>query len=153
MRGRLWNFSTNRYTLWEHDPAATGAAPGRPGGDRRARCTPPSKTQLVRRSRTPRSVSVSVSCLNAMRERPPVEQRPDHSTPGSPRQCPECKECTATATGRRALASRSWLLLDANVHRVQRTEHENDARRTTGRRGDHAVSRSGGCDILRGRDP
>eukprot|EP00966_Prymnesium_polylepis_P186680 4327494-Prymnesium_polylepis.1 len=20
MRGRLWNFSTNRYTLWEHDP-------------------------------------------------------------------------------------------------------------------------------------
>eukprot|EP00966_Prymnesium_polylepis_P111206 2572605-Prymnesium_polylepis.1 len=20
MRGRLWNFSTNRYTLWEHEP-------------------------------------------------------------------------------------------------------------------------------------
>eukprot|EP00966_Prymnesium_polylepis_P301423 6964295-Prymnesium_polylepis.1 len=23
MRGRLWNFSTNRYTLWEHDPGTS----------------------------------------------------------------------------------------------------------------------------------
>ena len=32
MRGRLWNFSTNRYTLWEHDPSGDA----RDGGERAA---------------------------------------------------------------------------------------------------------------------